>query len=270
MAIKIALTNQKGGVAKTTTAVCLADALKHCDYRVLLIDMDAQCNSTDTYGAKVEGENTIVDVLKKDCTAKEAVQHLPIGDIIAGDTLLSQEEYFFYNKNSRELLLSKAIKPIDEDYDFIIIDTPPNLGIYMVNSLCAADGCIIPIHADKYALQGLSLLIDTLNSLKEDINENLKIYGVLLTDFDIRNSIDREFKNQMDTLSETQGIRAFERVIRTDLSIVKVQSMQNETDDNGNITVPNRSLFENYPNSHASEDYAGLVKELIEEVLNNG
>ena len=151
MAIKIAIANQKGGVGKSTTAINIADVLRLDGNKVLFLDLDPQRNSTTTYGAKIDGENTIVDVLKKDCTAAEAIQHLPLGDIIAGDPLLAQEKTYFDSKLAKELLLKKALKDVEDDYDYVVMDTPPDLGIYMVNALAAADGCVIPMKADKYS-----------------------------------------------------------------------------------------------------------------------
>lgn len=255
MAKKIAISNQKGGVGKTTTAVNLADALRHIGYKVLFIDLDPQCNSTGTYDAKVDGVNTIVDVLKKDCTALEAVQHTMMGDIIAGDTLLAQEETHFNNAMAREKLLKNRLKDVDEIYDFIVIDTPPNLGIYMFNALTAADGCIIPIQAEQYAVDGLGLLLGTIDEIRESVNSDLKIYGVLLTAFDGRNSLDNNIRKILPEVGQQKGFNAFNTVIRTCQDIKTCQAIEA-----GN----NRSLFDNCPKSNAAIDYVNLTKELLE------
>ena len=171
MAIKIAIANQKGGVGKSTTAINIADVLRLDGNKVLFLDLDPQRNSTTTYGAKIDGENTIVDVLKKDCTAAEAIQHLPLGDIIAGDPLLAQEKTYFDSKLAKELLLKKALKDVEDDYDYVVMDTPPDLGIYMVNALAAADGCVIPMKADKYSADGLTGFIGTINDITDALND---------------------------------------------------------------------------------------------------
>lgn len=268
MAIKIAIANQKGGVGKTTSAINIADALTHLNYKVLLLDLDPQHNSTATYGAEIDGVNTIVDVLKKDCTAKEAIQHMPIGDIIAGDGLLAQEENYFNSQKARETLLKRAIKSIDDDYDYIIMDTPPNLGIYMTNALTAADGCVIPIKSEQYAISGLGLLIETINEINEVLNDKLKIYGVKLNVYDKRNKLDRETLRDLPQAGENSGFHVFKTPIRISQEIKKVQSMPDSFNDNGERIVTNRSLYLNYPNSNGAIDYVNFIKELQEEIYN--
>ena len=266
MAIKIAIANQKGGVGKTTTAINLADALKHFNYKVLFIDMDPQTNSTSTYGAQIEDENTIVDLLKKDCTAKEAIQTTPLGDIIAGDSLLATEENYFNSQKARERLLKVQLKEIEDDYDFIIMDTPPNLGIYMINALTAANGCIIPIKAEQYAVDGLGLLIDTINEVIELLNENLKIYGVLMTCYDARNGLDVGTLEALPKVGEENGFKAFKTPIRISQDVKKAQAMRDEVDENGNIIKANRSPFDNFKGSNAAVDYVNFTKEVLEEI----
>ena len=269
MAIKIAIANQKGGVGKTTTAINIADALKHLNYKVLLLDLDPQHNSTATFGAEIEGVNTIVDVLKKDCSAKEAIQHTPLGDIIAGDGLLAQEENYFNSQKARETLLKRAIKELDNEYNYIIMDTPPNLGIYMTNALTAADGCVIPIKAEQYAISGLGLLIETINEITEVLNADLKIYGVSINVYDQRNRLDRDTLEALPKAGKERGFNVFKTPIRVSQEIKKVQSMPNKLDENGKTIVPNRSLYQNYPTSNGAIDYVNFIKEL-QEVVKNG
>lgn len=262
--ITISVSNQKGGVGKTTTAVNLADALTHFGQKVLFLDLDPQHNATSTYGAQMDDTYTIVDVLKKDCKPEEAIQHMPLGDIIAGDELLAQEETYFINSKARETILKRTIIDKIKGYDYCIIDTPPNLGIYMTNALCAADGCIIPIKAEQYAIDGLGLLINSINEIKDLLNENLRIYGVVLNVFDSRNKLDRDVRAALPVVGEQKGFRVFEHVVRISQDVKKVQSIGRTGEE-----VPNRSLFENYSSSNAAIDYVNITKELLEEI-NNG
>ena len=264
MAKIIAITNQKGGVAKTTNALNLADAIKHLGHKVLFIDMDPQGNSTAVYGAASENVATILDVLKGDCTAEEAVQHTALGDIIAGDKLLNQEEMFFNSQKARETILKRRIKNISEEYEYIFIDTPPNLGIYMVMSLTAADGCVVSIKAEKFAIDGLSLLIETVNDIVETLNQDLHIYGVLLSIYDKRNSLDKQIYNLLPELGEANSFKVFKTPIRTDQNVKNIQAL---TINDENIA---RSLFELAPKCNAAQDYMDAAKELLEVIKKNG
>lgn len=268
MAEIIAVANQKGGVGKSTTSINLADALTHLQNRVLVLDLDPQANTTLTYGAKIDDEYTIVDVLKKDCSASEAIQHTPMGDIIAGDPMLSGEKNFFNSQKARENILKRALKDIEDTYDFIIIDTPPDLDIYMLSALTAANGCVIPLNSAQFAIAGLSMLIDTINEVKEVLNEDLQIYGILLGKFDVRNSLDRKIREALPQIGKEKGIPIFDTVIRIDQNVQNVQAYV-ETDENNEIIVPNRSLYENHPRSNASLDFVHFTQELL-EVIKHG
>jgi chromosome partitioning protein len=265
MAIKISITNQKGGVGKTTTTINLADALKHFKYNVLVVDLDPQCNSTDTYGAKTEDEYTIYDVLDNKCKTEESIQHTPLGDVIPGDKLLADNLDHFTSKMSRELLLKRKLSEVDDDYDFIIIDTPPTLGLYMVNALAASDGCVIPIQAERYSISGLNELFETVKKIKDaGVNEDLEVYGTLITKFDTRNSLDKDLRNGLPEIASQYGFRNFESYIRISQDIKKVQNMVFKEGEE-----VNRSLFSNYASSNAAADYVAFTKELL-GVISNG
>ena len=253
MAIKIAITNQKGGVGKTTTAINLADALKHIGYRVLLIDLDPQSNSTSTYQAVVEGENTIYDLMSQACDTKSAIQHTEMGDIIAGDTLLTELESKLITKIGGYNVLKKALRDVEDDYDYIIMDTPPNLGVFMLNALTAANGCIVPIKAEVYAVDGLNLIIKTVNDVIENTNPELNFYGVMLTAYDVRNGQDKAIWEQLPLVGEQSGFRVFKTPIRICQDVKKAQSKRT-------------SLFEISPACSGSVDYAHFVKELLEVI----
>lgn len=262
MAVKISVANQKGGVGKTTTTINLADALKHYGYRVLVIDLDPQCNTTDTYGAQVDDVNTIYDVLDNACKTKEAVQKMALGDIIPGDKLLADNLDHFNSKLSRELLLKKKLKEVDSDYDFIIIDTPPTLGLYMINALSASDGCVIPLQAERYSIKGLGELFSTIDKIREaGVNDNLTVYGTLITRYDARNELDRSLRLDLPDTADELGFKTFDTCIRVCQDVKKAQNLVFEEGEE-----INRSLYEHFASCNASEDYVKFTKELLEVV----
>lgn len=252
MAKKIAIANQKGGVGKTTTTLNLADALMHCGYNVLVLDLDPQCNTTGSYQAKTVGEYTLYDVMNKICTSKEAIQKTEVGDIIAGDPKLVEIDSKLKESVGGYNVMKKALKEVEEQYDYIIMDTPPNLGVFMLNALTAANGVIIPIKAEKYAIDGLGKLNETIQEVIDNTNENLEIYGILLTAFDTRNKLDRNIKDQLEDYGEASDTKIF-KPIRVNQTIKDAQA-------------ESVSLFEKDSTCNGAVDYANLVKELFEIV----
>lgn len=247
----ITIANQKGGIGKTTTAVNIADSLRHRGYKVLFLDMDPQCNSSRTYKAQIEGCATMCDVFAGDVEPKDAVQTTDMGDIIPGDPLLANDEARYQSTIGGYNKVKSVCKKLGANYDFCIIDTPPNLGIYMINALNASNGVIIPIQADNYAIEGLSGVLKSIKDVQENANENLKIEGVLLTRFDARTHLDNEVKNQLPIICEQIGIKAFEIAIRTDQTIRDAQAAK-------------VSLYDAAPNSKAAKDYNKLVDILLQ------
>ena len=250
--ITISIANQKGGVAKTTTALCLANGLQECGYKVLMIDMDPQCNTSSTYRAVQENTATLYDFLHEDATLEEAIQTTDSGDIVSGDNNLAGMEGEFAAHIKNYSLLKKALKTIDDRYDFAIIDTPPNIGFYMTSALVASSGVIIPLKAEKFAIDGLAQIMANINDAK-DVNPDLKIYGVLLTVYDKRTALDSLVHEQLPEIGKQQGFKVFKTAIRTCQQIKEAQSRQVR-------------LFDEYPNCNAAIDYANLIKELLEEV----
>ena len=250
--ITISIANQKGGVAKTTTALCLANGLQECGYKVLVIDMDPQCNTSSTYRAIQENTATLYDFLHEDCTIEEAIQTTESGDIISGDSNLAGIEGEFAAHIKNYSLLRKALKTIDDKYDFAIIDTPPNIGFYMTSALVASSGVIVPLKAEKFAIDGLAQIMANSNDAK-DVNPDLQIYGVLLTVYDKRTALDTVVHDQLPEIGKERGFKVFKTSIRTCQQIKEAQSRQVR-------------LFDEYPNCNAAIDYANLIKELLEEV----
>lgn len=188
----IAITNQKGGVGKTTTSVNLGACLASLGKKVLLVDIDPQGNTTSGIGInKADVEYCIYDVLINDIHPKDAAVEtkIPNLSIIPATIQLAGAEIELVPTISREVRLKKSLQLLKHNYDYILIDCPPSLGILTVNSLTAADSVIIPIQCEYYALEGLSQLLNTVRLVQKHLNTTLLIEGVLLTMFDARTNL---------------------------------------------------------------------------------
>lgn len=192
MATVLAITNQKGGVGKTTTSVNLAASLAATKRRVLLIDLDPQGNATMGSGVdKNDLEQSVYDVLVDGAAIAAIVKPAPESgfSVLPANQDLTAAEVELINEIGREFRLKEALAAVLADYDYILIDCPPSLNMLTVNALAAADGVIIPMQCEYYALEGLSALLNTVNRVKQLINPDLEIEGILRTMYDGRNSL---------------------------------------------------------------------------------
>ena len=237
MARIISICNQKGGIGKTTTATCLGSGLSEKGYRTLLVDMDPQTNATDTYRAKTEETGTLYDLMVNGDT-EDIIQHTDLGDIIAGDQLLKDADKQISGP-SANFRLKKGLKEIAPDYDYIILDTPPALGILLINALTASDGCIIPLTADRYSLQGLTAL-----------KKNIEVYGLLLVKFGGRMNTEKAVVKALEDYAVSLSTKIYDIKIRNTNTVQKAQ-------------LSRQGLFAYDPTCTAAIDYKAFINEVI-------
>ncbi len=194
----LAVVNQKGGVGKTTTAVNLTAALHDLGLRVLLCDFDPQANATSGMGLdKRKIKYSVYDVTINNVPAKDAVHKTKFGDVLPSKADLAGATVELIEQQGRERRLAQALEQLRPDYDLILIDCPPSLEMLTLNGLCAADGILVPVQCEYYALEGLSDLMSTLRTVKRRMNPRLEIFGVALTMFDGRTNFSTQVAQEV-------------------------------------------------------------------------
>lgn len=245
-----AIINQKGGVGKSTTAEALAAGLSLKGYKTLSIDLDAQANMSYTAGAKTDGA-TALGVLTGEVDTAAAIQHTGSGDIIAASKALAGADAFIAD-TGKEYKLREALEEVKAAYDYIIIDTPPALGILTINALTACDSVIIPAQADIYSLQGVEQLAETMKPVKKYCNPALTVEGILLTRYSPRSVLSREVAELAGQLAGKLGTKLFKTTIREAIAVKEAQISQ-------------QSLYTYAPKANVTEDYNRFIAELIGE-----
>lgn len=190
----VAIVNQKGGVGKTTTAVNLAASLAAIDKKILMIDFDPQGNATSGVNIDKESVSNIYQVLAGEITLEQAMIACEIPSLftVSGHRDLAAAEVELVNEVGREFVLKNVLDPCRHMFDYIFIDCPPSLSLLTINALCACDGVLIPIQAEYYALEGVRDLMGTIEMVKQSLNKNLEITGVLITMYDERTNLSNQ------------------------------------------------------------------------------
>lgn len=250
MAIIFVISNQKGGVGKTTTASSLICGLTARKRRVLGIDMDPQGSLGFSLGVDIESGNSIYEVLCGKIKAKDALINTVHGDILPSNILLSGAELEF-TQSGREFMLRDAIADIKDDYDFIFIDTPPALSILTVNAYTASHQLIIPMVPDILSLLGISQLKDTIMNVKKFYNSRLEVFGILLTRYSKRVNLARDVEEMSKEIANQLGTVVLPPKIRNNISVAEAPAH-------------GESILTYQPNSNAALDYRSLVDYILD------
>lgn len=247
----LTIINQKGGVGKSTTAHAIGSGLIRKEKKVLFIDLDPQGNLSYTLKADTAADG-LMEALLKQSRIENAIQKIDGNNIIPSSAALVGADTTLV-MIGKEYRLREALAPIAKNYDYIIIDTPPALGILTVNALTASDSVIIPAQADIYSLQGIAQLYDTIHIIKQYCNSNLNVLGIVLTRYTPRAILSRDVAKMLDETAENFKTKLFKTAIRECISLKEAQACQQD-------------IFSYAPKSNASADYANLLDEILREV----
>lgn len=247
----ISIVNRRGGVGKTITAQTVGAGLHKRGYSVLLIDLDSQSNLTFDTGAKPTNK-TSLEVILRACETEEAIQETKQGDIIPASPALSRSDLIIEG-TGKEYRLKEALEDVKAKYDYIIIDTPPALGVLTINALTASDKVIIPTQAEVHSLQGLTLLYnEAIQAVRKYTNPELEIMGIVITRYNGRAILSKTMKEQIEATAKELGTKVFDTPIRECISLKEAQALQED-------------VLSYAPRSNATADYKALIDEVEKE-----
>lgn len=247
----IAVTNQKGGVGKTTTCAGLCGGLASLGYKVLAVDLDPQGNLSFSLGVEVEDNFTVYDVMKGNCDIGDAIINGEICDVVPSNILLSGLELEMTGVG-REYVLREQLGFIKDDYDYIILDTPPALSVLTINAYTASDELVIPMLCEVLALQGIAQLRQTIFAVKRYYNKQLSVRGILLNKYNPRFTLTKEVEDLACMIAEQLDTSIFETKISASVSVAEAPA-HGET------------IITYAPNSRSAKEYMDFVKELISQ-----
>lgn len=248
----VVFANQKGGVAKTTSAAALAAGLSERGFRVIVADCDPQCNLCLSSGVDMlTVEKTLYDVFKGAAAVDDVIVSGLGFDILPGGLALAAADMDF-TQAGREYMLSEALEAISDRYDYAVVDTAPMLGILTTNALTAADGVIVPLTADVYALQGLNQLNGLIRNVRKYCNRGLRIYGLLLTKYNDRQNVSKVLRDQVDRAAAQLETKVYKTTIRESVAVREAQLLRCD-------------FLKEAPNANATIDYKSFVAEFLED-----
>lgn len=250
--IKLTIINQKGGVGKSTTALAISQYYTAKGKRVLLVDLDAQGNSTYSTAGEVQ-KHGVLGVLLNPKTIKEEIFHQPQGaeqpDILPSTSQLANADTLLLNEVSKEYRLKIALEAVEGNYDLCVIDTPPALSVLTINALVASNYCLVPAIADIYSIQGISQLNETIKVVKQYCNASLEVLGVVLNKYKQAQILSKGVAGELEELAKALGTKLLKARIRESVAI-------NES------ALKRVNMFAYKPNCNACKDYEELIKEI--------
>lgn len=257
MAVTIVLTNQKGGVGKTTSSAALAVGLCKKGKRVLSVDLEPQGNLGFSLGLDIEKGHTMYEVLKGELPVEKAIRHTEkYGDVLTSNILLSEAELFLTG-SERQFRLRQVLAQVESSYDYIVIDTPPALNILTLNGYTAADYLIIPMSAEILSLMGLVQIKDTVEAVQSTVNSKLRVLGILVTKYNGRVKLSNEVLEMAQAVAEQIGTKVFEAKIRSGVVVAEAPAH-------------GMSLFDYSPRSNSARDYKNFVDEAVMRMRKKG